>query len=47
MPKTQTVGKNYSKADIAKLKKISREIKEAKKSSAFRRAIEDFINTTT
>ena len=37
----------YSKADIAKLRKISREIKEAKKSPAFKQAIEDFIKATT
>ena len=37
----------YSKADIAKLKKIGREIKEAKKDPEYRRAIDNFIKATT
>ncbi|MBI4044441.1 MAG: hypothetical protein HY392_01910 [Candidatus Diapherotrites archaeon] len=37
----------YSKMDIAKLRKISRDIKEAKKDPAFRKAIDDFIKATT
>ncbi len=45
--KTLMVEKPYSKADIAKLQKISREIKEAKKRPGFRQAIEDFIKATT
>ncbi|HZX20512.1 MAG TPA: hypothetical protein VFF13_05855 [archaeon] len=37
----------YSRADLAKLRKISREIKRAKKNPKFVKAIDDFIKATT
>lgn len=47
MYKTKVVQKNYSAKDIEELKKISQEIKEAKKRPGFRQAIDDFIKATT
>ena len=41
------VEKPYSKADIAKLKKIGKKIKESKKDAEYRHAIDDFIRATT
>ena len=37
----------YSKADVAKLRKIGREIKAAKKDAEYRRAIDNFIKAST
>ena len=45
--KTVEREKPYSKADIAKLKKIGREIKEAKKDPEYRAALRQFIKETT
>ncbi|AJF60482.1 MAG: hypothetical protein QT03_C0001G0996 [archaeon GW2011_AR10] len=45
--KTVEREKPYSKTDIAELKKIGREIKEAKKNPEYRRAIDNFIKATT
>ena len=45
--KTVEREKPYSKTGIAELKKIGREIKEAKKNPEYRRAIDNFIKATT
>ncbi|HZX33988.1 MAG TPA: hypothetical protein VFF09_01270 [archaeon] len=45
--KTVEKARAYSEADIAKLRKISRSIKESKKNADYRRAIEEFIKATT
>ena len=37
----------YSKEDIAKLRRIGREIKESKKDPDYRRALRQFIKETT
>ena len=37
----------YSKADIAELRKIGKEIKESKKDADYKRAIDDLIKATT
>ena len=39
--------KPYSKRDLSKLKKIGRDIKEAKKDPEFRAALKQFIRETT
>ncbi len=45
--KTVEREKPYSKADIAKLRKVGRELKEAKKDPKFRAALRQFIKETT
>lgn len=43
----QMIEKPYSKADIAELRKIGKEIKESKKDAEYKRAIDDLIKATT
>ncbi len=45
--KTKAIERPYSKEDIAKLKKIGKEIKEAKKDPEYRAALRQFIKETT
>lgn len=43
---SKTLERPYSKADIAKLKKIGKEIKALQKEPGFKEAIKDFIKHT-
>ena len=45
--KTIAVEKAYSKADIAELRRIGRDIKESKKDAEYRMAIDSLIKATT
>ncbi len=47
MYRTETVERLYSKADVAKLRKIGKEIKESKKDPKFNAALRQFIRETT